>query len=66
MGTGRFLALFSEGIGSQCLGKELLKGERVRKDQTPQGPHLTPRIGPRIAASPLSVHMMQRRESSGY
>lgn len=46
VGTGRFLALFSEGRGSQCLEKELLKGERVRKDQNPQGPHLTPRMRP--------------------
>lgn len=46
VGTGRFLALFSEGRGPQCLEKELLKGEQVRKDQNPQGPHLTPRMRP--------------------
>lgn len=65
-GTVLLLAIFREGRGPQCLEKELLKGERVRKDQNPQGPHLTRECPPPIPGrSPLSVHVMQRRESSG-
>ena len=47
-GTVLLLALFREGRGPQCLEKELLKGEQVRKDQNPQGPHLTRECPPPI------------------